>query len=144
MLFNVVPTALEIGLVAGILSYSFGAPFAALVGGTVGAYTIFTLAVTQWRTRFRQEMNRLENQGSTRAIDALINFETVKYFNNEAHEARRFDASLAGVESASIQTQKSLSLLNFGQNAIFSAAISTAMVMAAQGACATTAPACLR
>ncbi len=133
MVFNVVPTALEIGLVAGILSYSFGAPFAGLVAGTIGAYTLFTLSITQWRTRFRQEMNRLENQGSTRAIDSLINYETVKYFNNEDHEAKRYDASLAGVETASIQTMKSLSLLNFGQNAIFSGALAGAMVMAAQG-----------
>ena len=136
MVFNVVPTALEIGMVAGILSLSYGAPYAALVGATVASYTAFTLAVTQWRTRFRQEMNRLEAQGSSRSVDALINYETVKLFNNEQHELRRYDASLEGVEAASIKTQTSLSALNFGQNAIFSVSLAAAMVMAAQGVAA--------
>lgn len=133
MVFNVLPTALEIGLVAGILSYSYGAPFALLTGVTIAAYAGFTLAVTQWRTRFRVEMNRLENVGSSRAIDALINFETVKYFGAEAHEAARYDSTLRGVEAASLKTMHSLSALNFGQNAIFSASLSAAMVMAASG-----------
>ena len=133
MVFNVMPTALEIALVSGILTYSYGPKFAALTAGTLVTYTAFTLGVTQWRTRFRQDMNRAENQGSARVIDALINYETVKYFNAEKHEAQRYDASLRGVEAAGIATQKSLSGLNFGQNAIFSAALSGAMVMAAHG-----------
>lgn len=133
MVFNVLPTALEIALVSGILTYSYGPQFALLTGGTLACYTAFTLGVTQWRTRFRQEMNRAENLGSARAIDALINYETVKYFNAEAHEAARYDASLAAVEKAGIATQKSLSGLNFGQSAIFSAALAGSMVMAADG-----------
>lgn len=133
MVFNVAPTAVEIALVAGILSYSYGAPYAALVGGTIAAYSAFTLGVTQWRTRFRQEMNRMEAQGSSRSVDALINYETVKLFNNEAHEQARYDACLRGVEQASIKTQTSLSALNFGQNAIFSASLAIAMVMASRG-----------
>jgi ABC transporter ATM len=138
MVFNVAPTAVEIAMVTGILGYSYGAPFVALVGGTVATYTAFTLGVTQWRTRFRQEMNKAENQGNTRAIDSLINYETVKYFNNEAHEAARYDACLGRVEAAAIETQTSLSALNFGQNAIFSAALSAAMLMAGQGVAAGT------
>jgi len=133
MVFNVAPTAVEIALVAGILSYSYGAPYAALVGGTIAAYSAFTLGVTQWRTRFRQDMNRMEAQGSSRSVDALINYETVKLFNNEAHEQARYDACLRGVEQASIKTQTSLSALNFGQNAIFSASLAIAMVMASRG-----------
>ena len=133
MVFNVLPTAFEIALVSAILTYSYGPQFAALTGGTLACYTAFTLGVTQWRTRFRQEMNKAENLGSARAIDALINYETVKYFNAEAHEAARYDLSLAAVEQAGISTQKSLSGLNFGQSAIFSAALAGAMVMAANG-----------
>ena len=133
MVFNVMPTALEIALVSGILTYSYGPKFAALTAGTLVTYTAFTLGVTQWRTRFRQDMNRAENLGSARVIDALINYETVKYFNAEKHEAQRYDASLRSVEAAGIATQKSLSGLNFGQNAIFSGALSGAMVMAAHG-----------
>ncbi len=138
MVFNVVPTAVEIAMVSGILAYSYGTPFAALTAGTVAAYTAFTFAVTQWRTQFRQAMNRAENQGNTRAVDSLINYETVKYFNAEAHEAARYDACLAKVEAAAIETQKSLSALNFGQNAIFSASLSAAMLMAGQGVVAGT------
>ena len=138
MVFNVLPTAVEIALVAGVLSYSYGAPYAALVGATVATYSAFTLGVTQWRTRFRQEMNRMEAQGSSRSVDALINYETVKLFNNEAHERARYDDCLRGVQASSIQTQTSLSALNFGQNAIFSAALSAAMVMAGHGVAAGT------
>jgi ABC transporter ATM len=130
MVFNVLPTAVEIGLVASILAYSYGTPFAVLTGATVAAYSAFTLGVTRWRTRFRAEMNRMEAAGSSRSTDALINYETVKLFNNEAHERARYDACLAGVQAAAVQTQASLSALNFGQNAIFSAALTAAMVMA--------------
>ncbi|KAL3693991.1 hypothetical protein R1sor_007642 [Riccia sorocarpa] len=133
MVFNVVPTILEISLVAGILAYKFGAPFAWLTSFTVAAYTAFTLSVTQWRTKFRQDMNKAENAASSRATDSLINYETVKYFNNEEHEAKLYDQHLQKYEEAALKTQTSLSALNFGQNAIFSSALSAAMVMCAQG-----------
>ncbi|CAI6008512.1 unnamed protein product [Closterium sp. NIES-65] len=133
MLFNVFPTLLEIGLVSSILAYKFGPSFAVVTGATVTAYTAFTLGITQWRTKFRQQMNKADNDSSSRAIDSLINYETVKYFNNEEHEAAMYDTFLKRYEVAARKTQSSLSLLNFGQNAIFSAALAYTMVMCGQG-----------
>jgi ABC transporter ATM len=132
MVFNVVPTAFEVALVAGILAYKCGPAFAGLTAGTIVAYTAFTFSITQWRTRFRREMNRAESQASSRAVDSLINYETVKYFGNEAHEERRYDECLSKYERAAIETQQSLSALNWGQNAIFSAALSAAMLLGLQ------------
>ncbi|CAI5462804.1 unnamed protein product [Closterium sp. Yama58-4] len=133
MLFNVFPTLLEIGLVSSILAYKFGPSFAVVTAATVTAYTAFTLGITQWRTKFRQQMNKADNDSSSRAIDSLINYETVKYFNNEEHEAAMYDKFLKRYEEAARKTQSSLSLLNFGQNAIFSAALAYTMVMCGQG-----------
>ncbi|KAL5974877.1 hypothetical protein ACLOJK_031550 [Asimina triloba] len=94
MVFNVVPTVLEISMVSGILAYKFGAPFAWITSLSVAAYVAFTLTVTQWRTKFRQVMNKADNDASSRAIDSLINYETVKYFNNEHHEVQKYDEFL--------------------------------------------------
>jgi ATP-binding cassette subfamily B (MDR/TAP) protein 7 len=132
MVFNIVPTALELSLVCGILAYKCGAPYAGLALGTVLLYTGFTLAVTQWRTQFRVRMNKADNEAGNKAIDSLINYETVKYFNNEEYEVAEYDKSLKQYEESSLKTSTSLALLNFGQNAIFSAALSAIMVMSAR------------
>lgn len=99
--------------------------------GCVGVYAAYTLSVTQWRTRFRVYMNQAENEAGNKAVDSLINYETVKYFNNEKFEAGRYNEVLKKYESASLKTSTSLALLNFGQNAIFSTALSIIMVLAA-------------
>ncbi|KAM3325892.1 ABC transporter B family member 25 [Capsicum chacoense] len=133
MVFNVFPTILEISMVSGILAYKFGAPFAWITSLSVTAYIAFTLSITQWRTKFRKEMNKADNDASTRAIDSLINYETVKYFNNEVYEAEKYDHFLKRYEDAALKTQRSLAILNFGQNAIFSIALSAAMVLCSNG-----------
>ncbi|KAH8479916.1 hypothetical protein H0E87_030213 [Populus deltoides] len=133
MVFNVVPTILEISMVSSILAYKFGAPFALITSLSVAAYVTFTLSVTQWRTKFRKAMNNADNDASTKAIDSLINYETVKYFNNEAYEAEQYDEYLKRYEDAALKTSQSLAFLNFGQNVIFSTALSTAMVLCSHG-----------
>eukprot|EP00890_Picochlorum_soloecismus_P000334 jgi/Picsp_1/1300/NSC_04781-R1_atp-binding cassette superfamily len=133
MVFNVVPTALEVSLVAGVLAYKCGPSFAALTAGTIVAYTGFTFWVTQWRSQFRKEMNRAESEAGAKAIDSLINYETVKFFGNELHESATYDGNLSKYVKAAVETQQSLSLLNFGQNAIFSTALVAAMLMSAEG-----------
>ncbi|KAL2930227.1 ABC transporter B family member 25 mitochondrial, partial [Bienertia sinuspersici] len=133
MVFNIVPTILEISMVSGILAYKFGAPFAWITSLSVAAYIAFTLTVTQWRTKFRKAMNKADNDASTRAIDSLINYETVKFFNNENYEAEKYDEFLKRYEDAALKTQRSLAFLNFGQSVIFSIALSTAMVLCSNG-----------
>ncbi|EGI70982.1 ATP-binding cassette sub-family B member 7, mitochondrial [Acromyrmex echinatior] len=132
MVFNVVPTAFELALVSAILGIKCGPEYSAVALGCVGVYTMFTLTVTQWRTKFRIRMNQAENEAGNKAIDSLINYETVKYFNNEKFEAERYDQSLKKYETSSLKTSTSLAMLNFGQNAIFSGALSLIMVLAAQ------------
>ncbi|XP_057670426.1 iron-sulfur clusters transporter ABCB7, mitochondrial isoform X2 [Diorhabda carinulata] len=131
MVFNIVPTIFELALVSSILGIKCGAIFAGISLGCVSIYTFYTLIITQWRTQFRIFMNKAENEAGNKAIDSLINYETVKYFNNEKYEAERYDSSLKKYESASLKTASSLALLNFGQNAIFSAALSGIMILAA-------------
>src|ERR1700744_3487240 len=98
--------------------------------GCVSAYGVYTLSVTQWRTKFRIAMNKAENESGNRAVDSLLNYETVKYFNNEKYEAERYDQILQKFEKASLKTSTSLATLNFGQNVIFSASLSAIMIMA--------------
>lgn len=127
MVFNVVPTTLEVGVVSALMAHNFGAQHAGVILGTIGAYTTYTIAVTSWRTQFRRDMNHLENKASGKVVDSLLNYETVKYFNNETHEGERYERDLAGYQTAALRTQSSLSLLNFGQNAIFSAGLAAIM-----------------
>jgi ABC transporter ATM len=133
MIFHIIPTALEIGLVSGVLTYQYGWKFAALTVGTMAAYSWFTIATTAWRTKFRKQANAADNKGATVAVDSLINYEAVKYFNNEAYEAKRYDSALKNYEGASIKVATSLAYLNIGQNLIFSTALTGMMYMAAQG-----------
>ncbi|KAJ3023727.1 Iron-sulfur clusters transporter atm1, mitochondrial [Thoreauomyces humboldtii] len=138
MVFHVVPTALEISMVCGILAYSFGPAYAGVTIVTMGAYAAFTFATTSWRVKFRKQMNAADNKAASVATDALLNFEAVKYFTNERFEMLRYDRSLAKYEDAAIKSVTSLALLNAGQSAIFSAALTGLMWMAAQGVVAGT------
>ena len=132
MVFNVVPTTIEVGVVTCLMAYNFGSAHATVVLGTIGAYTAFTVGITQWRTQFRKDMNRLENEASGKVVDSLLNYETVKYFNNEIHEGLRYEESLTGYQKAALRAQSSLSLLNFGQNAIFSVGLTGIMYLTTQ------------
>lgn len=133
IIFRIAPTALEISLVCGILTYKFGWDFAAITVLAMATYTWFTVKTTSWRTRFRREANKADNKSASVAVDSLINFEAVKHFNNEKFEVARYDKHLAEYEQASIKVTTSLSFLNTGQNVIFSSALTAAMLMAAQG-----------
>ncbi len=131
MLFNIVPTLLEIALVVGILLYSFEWPFAAITFVCVFGYVLFSIFVTEWRLKFRRRMNESDSKANTKAIDSLINYETVKYFGNEKHEYSRYNDSLLGYEQAAIQSQGSLSLLNIGQGFIIGIGLTSVMILAA-------------
>jgi len=132
IIFNIAPTIVELSFVCGVLAYSCGPAYAAVALSTVSLYAAFTLLVTQWRTQFRVNMNKADNDAGNRAIDSLINYETVKYFNNEDYEAREYDKYLKEYEIASLKTNWSLAFLNFGQNLIFSASLSAIMIMASR------------
>ncbi|EAU36594.1 transporter ATM1, mitochondrial precursor [Aspergillus terreus NIH2624] len=133
MVFHVVPTALEISLVCGILTYQYGFQFAAITAATMVAYSAFTITTTAWRTKFRKQANAADNRGATVAVDSLINYEAVKYFNNEKFEVARYDKALKAYEDASIKVTTSLAFLNSGQNMIFSSALAAMMYLAANG-----------
>ncbi|MDT8264671.1 ABC transporter ATP-binding protein/permease, partial [Roseomonas sp. DSM 102946] len=131
MLFNIIPTIFEILLVAAILWKMFSFAFAAVTLGTIGIYIVFTLAFTNWRLRFRRAMNEMDQDANTKAVDSLLNYETVKYFGNERHEERRYDASLARYEGAYTRSETTLNMLNAGQAAIIAVGLTTVMLMAA-------------
>lgn len=130
MLFNVLPTILEVGMVCGILWYLYGVGYAVLTLATLLVYIAWTLAITEWRLQFRRTMNDMDSEASTKAIDSLLNFETVKYFGNEEHETRRFDKALSAYEHAAVKSGTSLALLNIGQGVVIAAGVTGAMIMA--------------
>jgi ATP-binding cassette, subfamily B, heavy metal transporter len=138
VLFNILPTLLEIALVSAVLWRFYSAGFAVATLATIILYIAFTIGVTQWRVRFRREMNERDSDANTKAIDSLLNYETVKYFANEAHEAARFDVAKRAYEIAAIRSQKTLSMLNIGQGSIIACGLITVMVMAGQGVAAGT------
>lgn len=129
-LFNVIPTVLEIVLVAVVLLVAFRLEFVATVIVTVFVYVWFSLRVTEWRTRFVRESNRMDNRSNTRALDSLLNFETVKYFGNERFEAQRYDEDLAQWEEARMKNRLSLAALNSGQALIVGVAVTVMMGLA--------------
>jgi ATP-binding cassette, subfamily B, heavy metal transporter len=129
-LFNTAPTILEIALVCGVLAYSFGWLYVLVIMATVVAYIGFTYWATERRIYIRRAMNEADNDAGTKAIDSLLNFETVKYFGNEQHEANRYDSSMAVYEKAAVKTWVSLAMLNAGQAAIYSLGLTAVMIMA--------------
>ncbi len=133
MLFNILPTFLEILMVCGILWGLFNFWYALVTFVTVTGYIAYTFIVTEWRIKFRRKMNETDSQANTRAIDSLLNYETVKYFGNEEHEAQRFDRSLASYEKAAVLSKSSLSLLNIGQAGIIGSGLVVMMLMAGNG-----------
>ena len=133
MVFNILPTLLEILLVCGVLWALYTVWFALVTFVTIGGFIAWTLIVTEWRTKFRRAMNETDSAASTKAIDSLLNFETVKYFGNEDHEARRFDVALKGYEQAAVKSKTTLTMLNIGQGAIIAAGLTVVMVMAGSG-----------
>lgn len=133
MLFNILPTLLEILLISSIFWLEFGFAYAAVTFVCLVSYIYFTAAVTDWRLKFRREMNDQDTKANSKAIDSLLNYETVKYFTNEAYEADRYDQALARYESAAVRSQLSLTLLNVGQSLIISIGLVIVLLMAAQG-----------
>ena len=132
-LFSILPTLVEIALVSGILVARYDWTFMAITAGALLIYIAFTVLVTEWRTHFRRTMNELDSKANTRAIDSLLNYETVKYFGNEEWEARRYDESLQRYEKAAVKSQTSLSALNIGQSAIIAIAVTLIMWRATVG-----------
>lgn len=133
LVFNIFPTLFEVSLVSGILGYTCGLPFSITALSCIGVYAAYTLSMTQWRTKFRVQMNRADNEAGARAVDSFINYETVKYFNNEKLESEKYNELLQKYEKASLKTTTSLALLNLGQGAIFSTSLTIVMLLASQG-----------
>ncbi|MET0207950.1 MAG: ABC transporter ATP-binding protein/permease, partial [Burkholderiaceae bacterium] len=132
-LYSILPTLIEVGLVLGILAVKFDAAFAWITLAALTVYIAFTVIVTEWRTQFRKTMNELDSSSHTKAIDSLLNYETVKYFNNEAFEAKRFDESLDKLKRAKLKSQTTLSMLNTGQQLLIAFALIAMLWRATEG-----------
>jgi ATP-binding cassette, subfamily B, heavy metal transporter len=137
-LYTILPTLLEVALVTTILVVLFDFGFAAIVLVTLAGYIGWTIAVTEWRTRYYRAAIEADTHASSRAVDSLLNYETVKYFNNEEHEARRYDQSLQRLEEANVKKYKTLAVLNIGQNVIVTLGVTALMWRAAAGVAAGT------
>lgn len=133
MVFHIIPISFEISVVCGVLTYNYGVTFATVTFFTMLAYSIFTIRTTAWRTKFRRQANNADNQAGNVALDSLINFEAVKYFNNESFQASKYNDALTKYQNASIKVATSLAFLNSGQNFIFSSALTAMMYMGSQG-----------
>ena len=132
-LYSIVPTLVEVVMVLTLLAWKFDAAFAWITLAALVLYISFTITVTEWRTQFRKQMNELDSSAHTRAIDALLNYETVKYFNNEDFEAKRYDDNLEKLRRAALKSQSTLSLLNTGQQLIIAVALVAMLWRATQG-----------
>ena len=137
-LFNVLPTLVEITLVLGYLVFNYDIWFSIITAGALVTYITFTVVVTEWRTHFRRTMNELDSKANTKAIDSLLNYETVKYFGNEDYEAKRYDQGLQHYENAAVRSQTSLSVLNTGQSLIIATAVTLILWRATEGVIAGT------
>jgi ATP-binding cassette, subfamily B, heavy metal transporter len=133
LLFSILPVILEFALVAAVLLARFDWRFAAITFGAVALYIAFTVLVTEWRMEIRRRANELDSSANTRAIDSLLNYETVKYFGNEEFEARRYDDNLRKYEDAATKSESSLGLLNIGQSLIIAAAVTALLLLSAEG-----------
>ena len=133
MVFNILPTLVEIGLVTTILLYYYPPIYALITTGTILLYIAYTLWITEWRMKFRRKMNELDSKANNLAIDSLLNYETVKYFNNEAYESAQYNDQLTTWQQAAIKNQTSLSLLNTGQGIIIAIGLTLLMLLAGQG-----------
>src|SRR6478672_4024832 len=136
MLFNVIPTLFEILVVSAILWRLYNWQFAAVTLATIVTYIGFTFVITDWRVRFRREMNERNSEANTKSVDSLLNYETVKYFANEEHEAQRYDRALQAYERAAVKSETTLALLNIGQGTIIAGGLIGIMLLAAQGVAA--------
>jgi ABC-type transport system involved in Fe-S cluster assembly fused permease/ATPase subunit len=132
-LYSIIPTLIEVVLVLTLLATKFDVVFAWITLTALVVYVAFTVSVTHWRTQFRREMNELDSRAHSRAIDALLNYETVKYFNNEAFETRRYDEALERLRRVAVRTQQTLSLLNAGQQTIIATGLIVMLWRATQG-----------
>ncbi|MFZ9432825.1 MAG: ABC transporter transmembrane domain-containing protein, partial [Burkholderiaceae bacterium] len=132
-LYSILPTIIEVALVLTLLAVQFDALFAWITVAALVIYVFFTFKITEWRTQFRREMNEMDSKAHTKAIDSLLNYETVKYFNNEGFEAQRYDESLERLRKAALKSQTTLSILNTGQQLIIAAALVLMLWRATQG-----------